>query len=80
MFTPGKDKKEIFLGGFSGASHDHTLHSVTAGPDGEFYFNTGNVGPFRVKGSDGRYFTSQRGVKSTDGHFYAQGATFPHET
>lgn len=28
------DKKEVFLTGFGGFDHDHSLHSVAAGPDG----------------------------------------------
>ncbi|MCH2208520.1 MAG: ThuA domain-containing protein [Lentisphaerales bacterium] len=43
-FEEGVDKKEILLTGFNGRQHDHSLHSVTAGPDGKFYFNSGNCG------------------------------------
>ncbi len=39
------DKKEVFLTGFGGFDHDHSLHAVLAGPDGRLYFNTGNAGP-----------------------------------
>jgi putative membrane-bound dehydrogenase-like protein len=42
------DKKEIFLTGFGGFDHDHGLHSLTAGPDGRWYFNVGNAGPHLV--------------------------------
>ncbi|WP_020530076.1 PVC-type heme-binding CxxCH protein [Flexithrix dorotheae] len=42
------DKKEIFLTGFGGLDHDHSLHSFVAGPDGNWYFNTGNAGPHKV--------------------------------
>jgi len=28
------DKKEIFLTGFGGKDHDHSLHAVVGGPDG----------------------------------------------
>lgn len=42
------DKKEIFLTGFGGKDHDHSLHAVYAGPDGNWYFNTGNAGPHNV--------------------------------
>src|SRR5690606_39600180 len=37
-------KKEIILTCFGGFDHDHSLHSVVAGPDGKWYFNTGNAG------------------------------------
>lgn len=43
-FDPAKDKKEVLLTGFSGKNHDHSLHSVTAGPDGKWHFNAGNTG------------------------------------
>ena len=38
------DTREILLTGFNGQNHDHSLHSVTAGPDGKWYFNSGNCG------------------------------------
>lgn len=43
-FDPAVDKREILLTGFSGQNHDHSLHSVTVGPDGKWYFNSGNCG------------------------------------
>ncbi len=47
------DKKEIMLTGFGGLDHDHALHAVVAGPDGKYYFNTGNAGPHSVTDKDG---------------------------
>ncbi len=47
------DKKEIILSGFGGLDHDHALHAVVAGPDGKYYFNTGNAGPHTVTDKDG---------------------------
>ena len=38
------DTREILLTGFNGQNHDHSLHSVTVGPDGKWYFNSGNTG------------------------------------
>ncbi len=52
-FDPKVDKKEIFLTGFGGKDHDHSLHAVKAGPDGEFYLNAGNAGPHIVKDKSG---------------------------
>ncbi len=52
-FDPATDRKEILLTGFSGLDHDHSLHSVTVGPDGYWYFNTGNGGPHTVTDKDG---------------------------
>src|SRR5688572_28964601 len=43
-FDPRIDKREVLLTGFDGRNHDHSLHSVTAGPDGKWYFNHGNAG------------------------------------
>lgn len=38
------DTREVLLTGFNGKSHDHSLHSVVAGPDGLWYWNQGNTG------------------------------------
>jgi putative membrane-bound dehydrogenase-like protein len=43
-FDPAVDKREVLLTGFDGRNHDHSLHSVTHGPDGKWYFNHGNAG------------------------------------
>lgn len=47
------DKKEILLTGFGGFDHDHGLHALVAGPDGRWYFNTGNAGPHTVTDRSG---------------------------
>lgn len=47
------DGKETFLTGFGGVDHDHAVHSFRAGPDGQLYFNTGNLGPHEVKDKGG---------------------------
>ena len=43
-FDPGVDLREVLLTGFQGVNHDHSLHSVTVGPDGKWVFNSGNMG------------------------------------
>ena len=43
-FDPAVDKREVLLTGFMGINHDHSLHSVTFGPDGKWYWNSGNMG------------------------------------
>ncbi len=43
-FDPATDKREVLLTGFNARNHDHSLHSVTGGPDGKWYFNNGNCG------------------------------------
>lgn len=81
------DKKEIFLTGFGGLDHDHSLHSMLAGPDGKLYFNTGNAGPHLVTDKSGwtlrsgsvysggsPYNTSNSGSQvSDDGNVYVGG-------
>ena len=53
IFEQGIDKKEVWLDGFGGKDHDHSLHSVKSGPDGRFYFNAGNAGPHIVTDKSG---------------------------
>ena len=43
-FDPGLDERQVLLTGFNGRIHDHSLHSVTVGPDGQWYWNAGNCG------------------------------------
>lgn len=62
------DKKEILLTGFGGKDHDHSLHAVYAGPDGKWYFNTGNAGPHIV--------TDKSGWKLRSGSIYAGGSPY----
>lgn len=80
VFDPEKDKREVLLTGFNGRNHDHSLHSVIAGPDGKWYFNQGNTGAqftdnsgktFRI----GSPYSLQKiaGQKSDDGHVYLGG-------
>ncbi len=74
------DKKEILLTGFEGFDHDHSLHSVTVGPNGQYYFNTGNAGNADVESPDLHLFTgssylnrTDRAKPSSDGHQYVGG-------
>lgn len=62
------DKKEIFLTGFGGKDHDHSLHAVYAGPDGNWYFNTGNAGPHEV--------TDKAGWTLRSGSIYTGGSPY----
>src|SRR3954447_10461994 len=50
-FDPAVDKREVLLTGFGGRQHDHSLHSVTAGPEGLWYWNQGNTGAQFTDGS-----------------------------
>src|SRR5262245_61334267 len=50
-------KKEVLLTGWFGVDHDHGLHAVSFGPDGRFYFNSGNQG-FDVTDKSGRRVVS----------------------
>src|SRR5688572_4498445 len=62
------DKKEVLLTGFGGKDHDHSLHSVTAGSDWNWYFNTGNAGPHTVTDKSG--WTLRSGSIYTGGSPY----------
>lgn len=62
------DKKDIFLTGFGGHDHDHSLHALIAGPDGKWYFNTGNAGPHIVTDKGG--WTLRSGSVYTGGTPY----------
>jgi putative membrane-bound dehydrogenase-like protein len=62
------DKKEIFLKGFGGLDHDHSLHSMVAGPDGQLHFSVGNAGPHIVTDKSG--FTIRSGSVYTGGTPY----------
>jgi len=88
-FDPAVDKREVLLTGFNGRQHDHSLHSVTAGPDGQWYWNQGNTGALFTDKS-GRTFrmgspyvhangkqvvdpSTIAGQKSDDGHVWIGG-------
>jgi putative membrane-bound dehydrogenase-like protein len=62
------DKKEIFLSGFGGKDHDHSLHAVVGGMDGCLYFPTGNAGPHIVTDKNG--WTLRSGSIYTGGSPY----------
>ncbi|OUW16166.1 MAG: hypothetical protein CBD18_07420 [Opitutales bacterium TMED158] len=75
-----EDTKEILLTGFDGLDHDHSLHSVTVGPNGQYYFNTGNAGNADVESPDLHLYTgtwylngTDKAKKSSDGHQYVGG-------
>lgn len=74
------DKRKVLLTGFAGRQHDHSLHSVTAGPDGQWYFNQGNTGA-QFTDRSGKTFRMGSpymlqdiaGMKSDDGHVWIGG-------
>ncbi len=90
-FNPEVDKREVILTGFNAINHDHSLHSVTAGPDGKMYFNNGNCGAvFKdqsgknfymggpYKGGGGQWpvdHLAVSGKRSDDGHIWTSGFT-----
>jgi putative membrane-bound dehydrogenase-like protein len=89
VFDPALDKREVLLTGFNGQNHDHSLHKLTAGPDGLWYLNQGNTGAqftdrsgktFRI----GSHYDMSKsainpaaiaGMASDDGHVYVGGFT-----
>ena len=90
-FDPAIDKREVILTGFNARNHDHSLHSVTGGPDGKLYFNNGNCGAiFKDKGGKQFFMTGaykggggeflinhikEAGRRSDDGHVWSSGFT-----
>ncbi len=81
-FDAAVDKREVLLTGFGGRQHDHSLHSVTAGPNGQWYWNQGNTGAkFTDKSGKSFYMGSPymmeeiAGRKSDDGHVWIGGFT-----
>ncbi len=81
-FDPAVDRREVLLTGFNGRQHDHSLHSLTAGPDGKWYFNQGNMGAqFTDRGGRTFYMGSPyqlreiAGKRSDDGHVWIGGFT-----
>ncbi len=80
VFDPAVDKREVLLGGFEQAQHDHSLHSVIAGPDGRWYFSNGNCGAYFTDKSGktfrigGAYLNNPwTGEPSDDGRVYVGG-------
>lgn len=80
VFNPAVDKREVLLTGFEQIQHDHSLHSVIAGPDGRWYFSNGNCGAYFTDQSGrtfrigGAYLNNPwTGEPSDDGHVYAGG-------
>ncbi len=79
-FDPAVDKRDVLLTGFGGRQHDHSLHSVTAGPDGQWYWNQGNTGA-KFTDNSGKTFRMGSpymmqdiaGQKSDDGHVWIGG-------
>ncbi len=82
VFDAGIDKREVLLTGFMQKQHDHSLHSVSAGPDGRWIFSNGNCGA-QFTDKTGRQFNiggaylknPWAGQPSYDGHVYVGGFT-----
>ena len=80
-FDEKVDTRKVLINGFHGSSHDHSLHAVVGAPNGQWYFNHGNIGA-DIKLSDGKeyhfssYYSQNRnslGLKSSDGKLYVGG-------
>lgn len=72
-YDPAVDKKDLLLSGFNARQHDHSLHSVTAGPDGQWNFNNGNCGAI---------FTDKSGktFRIGSGYYQSGGGTWYSDT
>ena len=82
VFDPKVDKREVMLTGFEKGQHDHSLHSISAMPDGRWVFSNGNCGAqFTDKSGHqfnigGAYLNNDyAGQPSYDGHVYTGGFT-----
>ncbi len=83
VFDNGVDKRDVLLTGFNGNNHDHSLHSVTVGPNGQYYLNFGNKGA-QVTDKEGWQlnagsFYSMKNISgkaSSDGQIYLGGVAF----
>ncbi len=80
VFDPKVDKREVLLTGFNGRQHDHSLHSVTFGPDGKWNFNQGNTGANFVDKTGRHFFMGSpymlqdiAGRRSDDGNVWIGG-------
>lgn len=80
IFDATADKREVLLTGFNGRQHDHSLHSVTSGPDGQWYWNQGNTGVQFIDNSGRKFYMGSpymleniAGKKSDDGHVWIGG-------
>jgi len=80
VFDANTEKREVLLTGFNGRQHDHSLHSVTVGPDGKWNFNQGNTGA-QFTDKAGRHFYmgspymlgNIAGKRSDDGNIWIGG-------
>ena len=60
--------REVFLTGWGGADHDHGVHAIVYGPDGNYYFNNGD------RGLDVTDRGGQRVVSGPDEKYYGGSA------
>ena len=68
-FDPAIDTRRDLLTGFNGRQHDHSLHAVTAGPDGKWYINQGNCGA-KFTTADGKTYSIGGPYQGGGGVFY----------
>jgi len=68
-------KKDVLLTGFKGVDHDHGVHAIVFGPDGRYYFNTGNAG-FDVTDRSGKRFQSANAEGDNGPREYGPGRYF----
>ncbi|MCP5560981.1 MAG: c-type cytochrome [Verrucomicrobiaceae bacterium] len=68
-FDPSIDTRKDLLTGFNGRQHDHSLHAVTAGPDGKWYINQGNTGA-KFTTADGKTYSIGGPYQGGGGVFY----------
>ncbi len=70
------DETKVLFKGIGGSQHDHSIHALTFGPDGRFYFNMGNAG-HRLKNAAGDLVVDMAGHKVREkGTPYREGMVF----
>lgn len=79
-FDSESDERKVLLTGFNGRQHDHSLHSVTAGPNGQWFWNQGNTGAEFTDNSGKTFYMGSpyqlkeiAGKRSDDGHVWIGG-------
>ncbi len=79
-FDPAVDKREVLLTGFNARQHDHSLHSVFAGPDGQWNFSNGNCGAIFTDNSDQTFRIGSGYYNSGGGTWYQDTKTIAGQT
>lgn len=70
------DKKEILFSGIGGVQHDHGMHAMIYGPDGQLYFNFGNSGNTIISKEGKSFLDDKQQIITGSGKPYREGMVF----